>query len=203
MTVDGGVAYKIPKGSMLILQIHYVTTGKAEKVTLRVGLKYAQGKIDKQLRHMLFVDKKFAIPPGAPAHPVKVVRTLDCDAIGIGLFSHMHVRGKAMSFSAITPEGKTESLLTIPNYNFEWQIPYRWESGRKLIPKGTKLECVALYDNSAFNPYNPDPTKTVKDGPQTYHEMMNGFFFYIDANEKLGLDIDGKTGRVLTQRGTP
>jgi hypothetical protein len=199
MLLDDGTAFRIPKGSMLALQIHYVTTGKAEKVTLSVGLTYASGKVDKQLRHMLFVDKRFAIPPGAPAHAVKVEHTLDCDAVGVGLFAHMHLRGKGMTFAAQAPDEKKEPLLTISNYNFEWQIPYRWEPGKKVLPKGTRVECVALYDNSAFNPYNPDPKKTVKDGPQTYHEMMNGFFFYLDANEKLGLDIDGKTGRVRTK----
>ena len=91
---------------------------------------------------------------------------------------------------------RQERLLTIPNYNFEWQIPYRWEPGKKFLPKGTKLECVALYDNSPFNPFNPDAKKTVSDGPQTYNEMMNGFLFYVDANEKLGLEIDPKTGLV-------
>lgn len=196
MTVGDGVAFRIPKGSMLGLQIHYVPTGKPDKVSLSVGLKYANGKVDQALKHMLFVDTRYAIPPGASAHPVKVERTLTCDALGIGLFTHMHVCGKAMSFIAHTPDGKTDRLLTVANYNFEWQIPYRWEPGKKILPKGTKIECVALYDNSPFNPYNPDPKKLVKDGPQTYQEMMNGFMFYVDANEKLGLDIDGKTGQV-------
>jgi hypothetical protein len=194
MTLGDGVAYKIPKGTMLILQIHFVATGKPEKAKLSVGLKYARGTINQQLHHMLFVDTKYTIPPGAPAHPVKVERTLDCDAVGIGLFTHMHVRGKAMSFTAHMPDGRDERLLTVANYNFEWQIPYRWEPGKKVLPKGTRIECVALYDNSPFNPYNPDATKTVRDGPQTYHEMMNGFFFFVDANEKLGLDVGPKTG---------
>lgn len=196
LQVGDGVAFLIPKGSLLALQIHYVTTGKEEKVKVSVGLKYASGPVQQRLRHILLVDTKYSIPAGAGAHPVKVTRTLDCDAVGIGLFCHMHVRGKAMTFTAQTPDEKTETLLTIPNYNFEWQLPYRWEPGKKRLPKGTRIDCVALYDNSAFNPYNPDPQKDVKDGPQTYHEMMNGFFFYLDANEKLGLDIDGKTGRV-------
>jgi len=65
---------------------------------------------------------------------------------------------------------------------------------KRMLPKGTKIDCVALYDNSPFNPYNPDPTKPVRDGQQTYQEMMNGFMFYVAANEKLGLDIDPKTG---------
>src|SRR5262249_40685800 len=195
MRLDDGAAYRIPKGTLLALQIHYVTTGKAEKVTLSVGLKYASGKVNQQLHHILLVDTKYAIPPGAPAHPVKVERTLQHDAVGVGLFSHMHMRGKAMTFTAHTPDGKDETLLTVPNYNFEWQVPYVWERGKKVLPKGTRLECVALYDNSPFNPYNPDPKKTVKNGDQTYEEMMNGFFFYVDANEKLGLDVDPKTGR--------
>jgi len=199
MTLDNGTAYRIPKGSVLALQIHFVPTGKPETVRLRVGLRYARGTVEKQLRHMLFVDTHYAIPPGAPAYPVKVVRTLDRDVIGIGLFAHMHVRGKAMTFTATPPDGKTEPLLTIANYNFEWQIPYRWEPGKKLLPKGTKVECVGIYDNSPFNPYNPDPNKRVLDGQQTYHEMMNGFFFFIDANEKLGLAVDPKTGHAITR----
>jgi hypothetical protein len=195
MRLGDGVAVRIPAGSVLALQIHFVTTGKPEKCRLQVGLKYASGTVHKQIRHVLLDDHRFAIPPGAPAYPVTAIRTLDRDAIGIGLFSHMHLRGKAMTFRAHPPGGEAETLLVIPNFSFDWQMPYRWPDGRKRFPIGTKLECVALYDNSAFNPYNPDPTATVRDGPQTYHEMMNGFFFYVDANEDLKLDIDPKTGR--------
>jgi thiol-disulfide isomerase/thioredoxin/mono/diheme cytochrome c family protein len=199
MALDGGVAFLIPKGTMLGLQVHYVPTGKEEKVGIKVGLRYARETVEKRLRNMLFVDTKYSIPAGAPAHAVRVERTMPVDAVGVGLFSHMHVRGKAMSFTAAGPDGKAENLLTIPNYNFEWQIPYRWEPGKKVLPKGTKLVCEALYDNSAFNPYNPDPKKVVKDGPQTYHEMLNGFLFYVEKDEKLGLVIDPKTGRVKAE----
>jgi hypothetical protein len=172
-----------------------VTTGKKEKCRLSVGLKYAAGTIDKHLRFHLLVDTKFAIPPGAPAHPVSASRVLAHDAIGVGLFCHMHVRGRDMTFKAHYPGGKSEALLTIPNYNFDWQLAYAWAPGKKRFPKGTRLEAIAHYDNSAFNPFNPDPKATVRDGQQTFHEMMNGFVFFLDANEKLGLDIDGKTGR--------
>ena len=102
-----------------------------------------------------------------------------------------------MTFKAHTPDGKSETLLTIPNYNFDWQMAYRWEPGKKMLPKGTRLEAVAHYDNSAFNPFNPDPKATVKDGQQTYQEMMNGFVFYVEADEKLGLDIDAKIRSVV------
>jgi hypothetical protein len=100
-----------------------------------------------------------------------------------------------MTFKAHYPDGKSENLLVIPNYNFDWQMPYRWKPGTKKLPRGTRLEAIAHYDNSPFNPFNPNPKATVKDGQQTFQEMMNGFVFFVDANEKLGLDIDAKTGR--------
>jgi hypothetical protein len=109
----------------------------------------------------------------------------------------MHVRGKDMTFLAHKPDGTTENLLTIPNFNFGWQHAYRWDFGKKTLPKGTRLECIAHYDNSPFNPYNPDPKATVRDGQQTHEEMLNGFVFYVDANEKLGLKIDLKTGKPI------
>jgi hypothetical protein len=151
--------------------------------------------VQKQLRLVRLADKRFAIAPGAPAHRVAASRVLDRDAIGVGLFSHMHLRGKDMTFTARLPDGKAETLLIIPNYNFSWQHAYKWESGQKRLPKGTRLECVAHFDNSPFNAYNPDPKATVRFGQQTHEEMMYGFFFYTDAAEQLGLDIDPKTGK--------
>lgn len=192
-----GVGYRIPAGSVLLLQAHYVPIGKKAKCRISVGFKYASGTIDKHLRFRLLMDRTFAIPPGAPAHRVDASQTLDADAIGVGLFTHMHMRGRDMTFKAHYPEGKSETLLTIPNYNFDWQMAYRWVPDQKKFPKGTRLEAIAHYDNSAFNPFNPNPKATVKDGLQTFHEMMNGFVFYVNAEEKLGLQIDGKTGRVI------
>ena len=194
MSLDPGVAYRIPKGSVLALQLHFVATGKPERCRISVGLRYPRDVVDKRLRNIQLTDRKFAIPPGAPAHKVANSRMLDRDVVGVGLFSHMHLRGKDMTFTAHLPSGKSDTLLIIPNYNFSWQIPYRWEPGKMRLPKGTRLECVAHYDNSPFNPYNPDPKATVRNGPQTYHEMMFGFFFYTDAAEKLGINVDAKTG---------
>lgn len=197
MMLEDGLAVLIPNGCVLGLQIHFVPTGKTEKCRLSVGLRYPRVEVQKRLRHIQLADRRFAIPPGAPAHKVVATRTLDEDVTGVGLFSHMHLRGKDMTFKAHLPGGKTDTLLVIPNYNFAWQVPYHWETGKKTLPKGTKLECIAHFDNSPFNPYNPDPKATVRNGPQTHHEMMYGFFFYTNANEKLGLKIDPKSGAVL------
>src|SRR5262249_48054127 len=196
MLLENGVAFRIPKGATLGLQIHYVATGKPEKCRISVGFKYAKETVHKQLRHTLLVDKKFAIPPGAPAHPVSASKVLDRDAAVIGLFVHMHLRGRDMTFKTHSADGKTETLLLVPNYSFDWQMPYVFEPGKVRLTKGTRLEAIAHYDNSAFNPYNPDPGATVRDGPQTYHEMLNGFVFYTDAEEELNLNVDPKTGRV-------
>jgi hypothetical protein len=195
MALEDGVAFRIPKGSVLGLQIHYVATGKPEKCQVTVGLRYPRVVVQQQLRHIQMTDHRFAIAPGAPAYKVAAGRVLDCDAVGVGLFAHMHLRGKDMTFTARYPDGKSETLLIIPNYSFSWQHPYRWEPGKKRLPKGTRLECVAHYDNSPFNAYNPDPKATVRHGPQTHHEMMYGFFFYTDAAEQLGLHIDTATGK--------
>jgi thiol-disulfide isomerase/thioredoxin len=194
LSVKDGVAFRMPKGSSPALQIHYVSTGKPEKCRISVGFKYADGIVQKRLQHLLVYDRNFEIPPGAPAHRVEMTKTLNCDAIGLALFVHMHKRGRDMSFTAHYPDGTDEMLLMVPNYSFDWQMPYRWEAGKKRFPKGMRLETVAHYDNSTFNPFNPDSKATVREGQQTKEEMMNGYFFYIDANEQLNLRVDGKTG---------
>ena len=110
------------------------------------------------------------------------------------MFAHMHLRGKDMTFKAIAPDGTEETLLSIPNYHYDWQQNYRWAPGAKSFLKGTRIEVTAHFDNSAFNPFNPDPKNPVRYGPQTVHEMMFGFFFYTDATEELNLKVDEATG---------
>lgn len=196
MTLDDGIACLIPKGSVLGLQIHFVTTGKPEKCKVSVALKFPRKPVQQRLRNMQLFDTHFAIPPGAPAHRVAASRVLEADTIGVGLFSHMHLRGKDMTFIAHRPDGRRDTLLVIANYNFAWQVPYRWEYGKMRFAQGTRLECIAHFDNSPFNPYNPNPKTTVRNGPQTHNEMMYGFFFYTHADEKLGIAVDPKNGRV-------
>lgn len=195
MFLEEGLGFRLPAGSALFLEIHYVTSGKPEKCTLSVGLKYVGGTLKKQLHHVFLEHTRFTIPPGAPGHRVAVTEALSHDAIGIGLFVHMHLRGRDMSFRAHYPDGSSEMLLIVPNYSFDWQMPYVFEKGKKRFPKGTRIECVAHYDNSAFHPFNPNPAATVRYGRQTRDEMFNGFLFYTDAGEELNLELDAKTGR--------
>lgn len=197
LLLDDGMAFRIPANSVVGLQIHYTTTGKPEKNRMSVGFSFPRSPVRKELHHVQVTTSRFAIPPGAGAHPVSATRTIPCNATGIGMFSHMHLRGKDMTFVAHPPEGEPETLLSIPNYHYDWQQNYRWEPGTKKFPAGTRIEVTAHFDNSPFNPFNPDSTVTVKHGPQTIHEMMFGFLFYTDDGEALNLRIDPRSGRVM------
>ncbi|MCA9103037.1 MAG: redoxin family protein, partial [Planctomycetales bacterium] len=201
MVLEDGVGFCIPKGAMLGLQLHYVTNGSATTDQTSVGFVFAKGRIDKRLQHFRVSDLEFEIEPEHPHYPVAASHTFDCNATGVGLFVHMHLRGKDMTFDAKYPDGGEETLLTVPNYNFDWQVGYVWERGAVRFPRGTAIECIAHFDNSRFNPYNPDPSVAVRYGPQTYHEMMYGFVFYTDDDEELGLEIDPATGHVVEGKG--
>ncbi|MCC7474481.1 MAG: redoxin family protein [Pirellulales bacterium] len=195
MQLDDGVASKIPKGSVSGLQIHLTTTGKPEKTKLRVGFYYPRYKVQKELHYLQLANREFAIPPFAAHHPVSRAKTLPDDVTLYGFFAHMHVRGKDVTFRAYPPSADPVTLLMIPNYNFDWQMPYYLAHGSARFPAGTEYECVAHYDNSTFNPYNPDPAATVRNGEQTIHEMMYGFVFYTKDKEQLNLEIDPHSGR--------
>ncbi len=192
---DSGIAYRIPAGSGLGLQIHYTTTGKEEKCRIQVGLRFPREPVRKQLHHFVLDPRGWKIPPGDPAFKLRESHTLKHNADLLGLFTHMHVRGRDMTFFANMANEERECLLQIPNYNFEWQLGYELKPGSKILPKGTTIEAIAHFDNSNFNPYNPDPAKSVEYGPQTVDEMFNGFVFYVDNDEELRIPINPKTGR--------
>ena len=190
------VAFRIPALAVLGLQIHYITTGKPERCNISVGIRYKRGTVRKQLYFNLADPHFFQIPPHHPAYPISDSFTLKKDASILGLFAHMHLRGKDMTFFAHRPDGTTETLLEIPNYNFDWQIGYEIKPGKKQLPGGTRIEAIAHYDNSRFNPYNPDPEETIRYGVQTIDEMMNGYVFFTYDDEDLNLPVDPETGAV-------
>ena len=197
-TLNPGLAQRIPKLSVIGLQIHHVTTGKEEESMISIGFRFAKGTVQKTTHFMLLDPHNIKIPPGDGFYEMKAQRKLDKDATLLGLFTHMHLRGRDMTFFARYPDGNQETLLQIPNYNFEWQIGYVCPTApnEKKIPAGTELAAIAHFDNSKFNPYNPDPNYTVPYGDQSYDEMFNGFIFYVHDEDHLNLKIDPKTGHV-------
>ena len=174
-----GVAKSIPAGSNIVIQVHYSkTTGKAETDRSSVGLVFAKEPPAKVLSAFGVINHYFKIPPGADNHEVKGCYTFSRDVEIHGFLPHMHLRGKDMKYEVIYPDGRQETLLSVPNYNFNWQTLYKAEKPIEL-PKGTKIMVTAHYDNSEKNKYNPDPTKTVRFGDPTYDEMMVGYFDFV------------------------
>ncbi|MBL8859770.1 MAG: redoxin domain-containing protein [Planctomycetes bacterium] len=198
MDLAAGTAVLIPGGSVIGLQIHHVPTGVVSQDRIEVGLRYPRGVVRQRVRHFEIADRRFAIPPFAPAHPVRARRVFTADSVGIGMFVHMHLRGRDMRFDARYPDGRNETLLLVPNYDFNWQTAYRWKAGAQVFPRGTVVECLAHFDNSRFNTWNPDPSKTVTFGQETVDEMMYGFLFYVERDEDLALAIDPATGGVVS-----
>lgn len=192
--LEPGQAYRIPKGALLGLQVHYVTTGVAEQDVLRVGLRFPRATVQKRARHLELTDTRFSIPPFEPAHAVEAKRVFSAAATGIGMFVHMHLRGRDVRVERRAADGARESILCVPHYDFDWQSAYRWAPGARRFAAGDEIQARARFDNSAFNPFNPDPSAKVRFGQQTTDEMMYVFLFYTLDDEALGLSIDPGTG---------
>jgi hypothetical protein len=180
-----GQAKLIKAGSQLVFQMHYTPNGTESRDRSIVGLIFAKGPVDKIVNSKAAFDVKFAIPPGAENYEVKAVYEFEEDSHIISLMPHMHLRGKDITYRAIYPDGRSEILLSVPRYNFNWQV-YYYPVKPLAAPKGTRIEAVAHYDNSAKNPRNPDPAKEVRFGEQTWDEMMNAFFDFTVDNQKVG-----------------
>jgi hypothetical protein len=173
-----GKAKLIRAGSNLVFQMHYTPNGKEAKDRSMVGLIFAKQPVDQIVTTTGAFNSRFVIPAGADNHEVRAAFEFDEDAQIVSFMPHMHLRGKDYLYRAIYPDGRSEVLLSVPNYNFGWQV-YYYPVKPLPMPKGTRIEAIAHFDNSVKNPRNPDPTKEVRFGQQTWEEMMNGFFDYV------------------------
>jgi hypothetical protein len=169
-----GQARLIKAGATLIFQMHYTATGKPAQDRTRIGLVFAKKPVAERIVAMEAMDPGLAIPPGDPSYRVEATAVMSQPVSLVGMRAHMHLRGKSFQFRAVYPTGETEILLDIPKFDFGWQ-PYYYLETPKLLPRGTLIECTAVYDNSANNLLNPDPAATVTWGPQTWDEMMIGW----------------------------
>jgi hypothetical protein len=183
-----GQAILVKAGSDLVLQLHYTTDGKQGDDISKVGLIFAKEPPKERLAMLSAVNGKFTIPPGDPNYEVSAKVTLQADSTLMSFLPHMHLRGKDMTMIATFPDGRTETLLSVPHYSFSWQLSYYLEKPL-FLPKGTSIEAVAHFDNSANNPSNPDPTKAVSYGEQSWDEMMFGFFTVAVAPNVSTMDL--------------
>lgn len=201
-TLGPGQAKLIKAGSDLVFQLHYTTDGKPGRDRSRVGLILAHDPPRERVIMLAAANVRFAIPAGDPDYTLEARLTLHEDATLVSLLPHMHLRGKSFEFRAVYPDGRKETLLVVPRYSYDWQLSYYLDRPLRL-PKETTIECTAHFDNSANNPRNPDPAKTVKFGPQSWDEMMIGYFeVAVDPgfgmkDLLLGGEANGGGGRVL------
>jgi len=170
-----GRAKFLKAGSDIVLQMHYTANGKSGTDKSAIGLVFAKEPVKQRVLTAAVQNGRFVIPAGADSHAVTGSMVLHADGELVSLLPHMHLRGKAFEYRATYPTGETEVLLKVPAYRFDWQLWYEFAEPKR-IPKGTKLEVTGVFDNSANNKFNPDPSKEVRFGEQSWEEMMMGFF---------------------------
>jgi hypothetical protein len=170
-----GEAKLIPAGSDIVFQMHYTPNGKDTRDRTSVGFVFAKTPPEKRVARIYAANTTFTIPPGAADYRVEASVTLQAESELVSLKPHMHLRGKSMEFRAVYPTGEKEILLIVPNYDFNWQLEFILDKP-KVLPKGTRLEVTAAFDNSLNNPWNPDAAKEVRWGDQTWQEMAIGYF---------------------------
>jgi hypothetical protein len=184
LTYPKGLAKRIPKGAILRFQIHYTPYGQASTDQTKIGFAFAKEPPKSEVHTASVANLRFAIPPGADNHKVEAQIRVPTDVQILSFLPHMHVRAKAARYE-LEAGGKTTTLLDVPRYDFNWQLNYVLKTPLS-VKAGDTVHFDAWYDNSDKNPANPDPTKTVRWGSQTFDEMHLGYIEYIIPGEKPG-----------------
>ena len=180
-TYQDGTAIKLAAGTTLIFQMHYTATGKATKDRTRIAVKYAPRAPQTEVRLASFINGSLHIPAGDPNYRVDSELTINQPMTLWSLLPHTHVRGKRWEYTVTYPDGRSDIVLSVPHYDFNWQTDYIFKQPLKL-PAGSKLHATAWYDNSPANKSNPDPKKDVWWGDQTWEEMMfTSMIFSLDG----------------------
>ncbi|MBX3437141.1 MAG: redoxin domain-containing protein [Planctomycetaceae bacterium] len=172
-----GMAKRIPAGSLLVFQVHYTPIGTEQQDQSRLGMVFVNpDDVTHEVRSVSAVNAQIKIPPYDGDYRAEATSSrMRHDVQLLELNAHMHLRGKAFSYQAMYPDGTSEMLLDIPRYDFNWQTAYRLVKPQTL-PEGTRIHCMAHYDNSEANLNNPDPAQEVDWGEQTWDEMLIGYF---------------------------
>ena len=166
-----GMAMRLPAGYSLVLQMHYTPYGKATTDRTKMALKFATAPPKTVLNTAALINGGLHIPAGAANQEIDAEMTINRDVMLYSMVPHTHVRGIKWFYEAVYPDGKKEVILSVPKYDFNWQHEYVFKEPLKL-PAGTKLQAKAWYNNSTTNKSNPDATKEVWWGDQTWEEMM-------------------------------
>jgi hypothetical protein len=169
-----GTAKRIPAGAELMFEVHYTPNGTAQTDRSSVGIVFAKQPPEREVETNILANMDVRIPPAAANHRAAMDFTFRDDALVLSFMPHLHLRGTSAKYVATYPDGRRETLLSVPDYDFNWQSVYRFREPLE-VPKGTRLTWSSTWDNSADNPRNPDPTQEVRWGQQTWDEMQNGW----------------------------
>jgi hypothetical protein len=197
--LDGSAKF-IPKGSDLVFELHYTTSGEATSDVSKLGLVLA--KAPPQTRYYFHAGPtagNLAIPPGDQNAEVVSEITLGQDARLVYAQPHMHLRGKDFELRVITPDKQVKTVLK-GKFNFDWQMGYEFAEPIAM-PKGTKLLFITHFDNSPANRFNPDPSKKVVWGPQNWDEMSNCFIGVLFPTTTAPQTVFLRSGPSLLPRG--
>jgi len=179
-----GTALRIRAGTILTFQMHYTAKGHEMHDRSMVGFKFAKEPPEEEIFASQFINGQFTLPAGAKdvAVPAEIGAG---QAIKVyGLLPHTHLRGTRWQYKLVKPDGSSEIILDVPRYDFNWQTLYFFNKPLEMEP-GSKITSMAWYDNSASNKSNPDPTKDVHWGDQTWEEMQYTAFMYSIAGRKV------------------
>jgi hypothetical protein len=178
-----GQAKQIKAGTDFVIQMHYTVNGKPTKDQTSIGIVFAPGEPTERIVTTAAVNNRFTIPAGDGNFKAEAIIPVANEMTMLSLFPHMHLRGKGFQYDLIYPNGETKTLLRIDHWSLAWQLSYKLAEPIRLTP-GMKVKATAWWDNSANNPSNPDPSKDVKWGDQSWEEMLVGFYD-VAVNPKL------------------
>lgn len=185
-----GTGTFLPAGATIEFQMHYTTSGVPTTDHSRIGIYFHDEKPEYPIKAMVLANPRLQIPAHASNHSEVTMREFDTDVLAYSLLPHSHYRGKAARFVAHYPDGTSETLLNVPNYDFNWQTTYRLKEP-KFMPAGTKIVYTNWWDNSAQNPANPNPAREVRWGRQSFDEMIFGVVSYREIKADEGDQIAG------------
>ncbi len=169
-----GTGKQLRAGAVLNFELHYNTTGKPETDRTEVGLYFLKEKPPLRYETRFAIEQDLNLTPGEGDIRSHAIAGFKRDTMLYGFVPHMHTRGAWMKYEALYPDGKRETLLSVPRYDFNWQIEYRLAEPKRM-PAGTWILCSGGFDNSTRNPHNPDASKRVRWGEQSFDEMFIGF----------------------------
>ncbi|MFM8617532.1 MAG: immunoglobulin domain-containing protein [Opitutaceae bacterium] len=186
-----GSGKRVRKDSALTFQMHYTTTGTPETDETQIGLYFTDTAPARELQTRsayspIIPVNTISIPARAREYQREASFTPSAtrDVMLYELSPHMHYRGKWFRYDALYPDGTSETLLNVPQYDFNWQSGYRLTEAKRL-PAGTQIRVRGAFDNSPQNPFNPNPNVVVRGGDQTDDEMFIGYINYAELGEKV------------------